>query len=112
MGGAHPVAPRNVSLTGSVYLHRPGRGHDQLLPEPTTRSRLDTCGGEPLCSPLMSTYVSVGGLDHAVQRHRAPHPPRPGPARGTPRYRGAAGDASTPDRAAAWGEEPSRWTRS
>jgi hypothetical protein len=38
VGGVYPVAPRNVLLTGQVYLHRTGRGYDLLVPWRTTRS--------------------------------------------------------------------------
>ena len=59
LGGAHPVAPRNVSSTDQVYLHRAGRRRQTFLPWPTARSLLDQRGGEHLCSPPVSAHLTT-----------------------------------------------------
>src|SRR5947208_2419273 len=41
-----------MSLTGQVYLHCTGRGHDQLLPRPPTRPLLDQRGVRTSSAPL------------------------------------------------------------
>src|SRR4029434_6088463 len=57
VGGAHPVAPRNVSSPRPRHLHPAGGGYDQLVPWPTTRSLLDQRGGAHRCSPTVSARV-------------------------------------------------------